>query len=104
MGRRTTVKTWGCLVAIGLAAPHVARAAVRTVRFGHNNPEPSSLGRGATAFAAAVAADPVLGSILKIDVCPTAQLGDDLNMLNSCMKGAVDGALVGGSLMSDMVP
>jgi tripartite ATP-independent transporter DctP family solute receptor len=74
------------------------------VRFGHNNQDGSNFDRGAKAFAAAVAADPAIGDVLKIDVFGKAQLGDDISMLKSCMNGTLDGALIGTSVTANFVP
>ena len=87
-----------------LTAPHVARAAQRTARFGHNNTDDSHFGLGASAFAAAVAADPALGGVLKIEVYGNARLGDDITMLKACTAGSLDGMLSGSSIMSNFVP
>lgn len=102
--RRRVVAGLASLAASGLAAPHVARAAVRPARIGHNNAPDSHFNLGAVAFAEAVAADPILAPVLKIEVYGNAQLGDDIGMLNGCIKGTLDGMLVGSSVMSNMVP
>ncbi len=101
--RRTVIAGAAALACI-LAAPRIARAAVRAVRIGHNNPDDALTGRGAIAFAKAVAANPVLAPVLKIDVYGNAQLGDDLTMLNGCVKGTIDGMLIGSSVLSNVVP
>ncbi len=103
IGRRNVVSGIAGVFLAGLAAPHVARAAVRTARIGHNNTDQSHFGRGATVFAEAVAADPILSGVLKIDVYGNAQLGDDISTMNGCMKGTVDGMLIGTSVMSNVV-
>jgi tripartite ATP-independent transporter DctP family solute receptor len=87
-----------------LAAPHIARAAPRTVRFGHTNPDQSHLGRGATVFAEAVASDPVIGSVLKVEVHGNAELGDDVGMLNNCVSGTLDGMICANVAMGNVVP
>lgn len=87
-----------------LAAPHVARAAVKVARFGHNNADNSHFGRGGYALAEAVAADPVLSGVLKIEIYGNAQLGDDVSMLKSCVNGTLDGMLIGSSIMANVVP
>ncbi len=101
--RRAVLGLAGAAVA-ALSAPHVARAAPRRVRFGHNNTDDSHFGRGGQAFADAVAADDRLKDVLKISVLGNAQLGDDLAMLAGCAKGTIDGALIGSSLISSSVP
>jgi TRAP-type C4-dicarboxylate transport system substrate-binding protein len=56
------------------------------------------------AFAKAVAAEPALNGVLTVEVYANAQLGDDVNLLKGCMKATIDGALVGSSIMSNIVP
>ena len=101
--RRAVVGSLACLQT-ALAAPHVARAAVRTVRFGHNNADNSQFGQGAAAFAQAVEADPVIGGVLRIAMYGNAQLGDDVIMLKSCINGTLDGMLCGTSVTANFVP
>ncbi len=90
--------------AVLLWAPHVARAAVRRVRFAHGSPEQSPSGAGVKAFAAAVAADPVLGPILKIELHHDAELGDDLTGLRCVIDGTVDLATSGTTVASSILP
>lgn len=92
------------LAASALALPHIARAAPRRVRFGHNGAVDSHFGRGGQEFADAVAADPVIGSVLKIEIVGNGQLGDELFMMAGCTKGTVDGALIGGAVISTAMP
>ena len=101
LARRTLIAG---LASVALAAPHVARAAVRVARFGHNNTDDSHYGQAATTFAAAVAAEPSLNGVVKIEIYSNAQLGDDLSMLGGCAKGTLDGMLIGSSIMAGMVP
>jgi tripartite ATP-independent transporter DctP family solute receptor len=101
LGRRAVVLG---LSGAALCAPHVARAAQRRLRFGHNNTDISHFGRGGQAFADAVAADETLKAVIKIDILGNAQLGDDLTMLAGLSKGTVDGAIVASSLISNNVP
>ena len=104
ISRRTLVTALGAAATAVLATPHVARAASRTARIGHNNSDNSHFGLGAKAFADAVAADPALGGVVKIEVFGNAQLGDDIGMLKACIKGSLDGMLCGSSVMSNIVP
>ena len=60
LGRRKAVIGLTSMAISALAAPHVARAAIRRVRFGHNSAPDSLFGLGGEEFANAVAADPVL--------------------------------------------
>lgn len=59
------------------------------LRVGTDEPH---FGRGAIAFAEAVAADPVLNGTFEIEVFGNAQLNDDLSVLDGCIKGTLDGA------------
>lgn len=87
-----------------LAAPHVARAAVRSVKLAQGSPPVSPAGAAAIAFAEAVAANPVLGTVLKLDVHHSAELGDDLTALKGCIDGTIDLALVGTTVASGIAP
>ena len=90
--------------AVALAMPHVARAAARSLRFGHTSQDTSHFGQGGAVFAAAVAADPALSGLFKVEVHGESRLGDDVTMLNSVIKGTMDGQLAGTSVMTNMVP
>lgn len=87
-----------------MAAPHVAWAATRTVKIAQGSPPQSPPGAAAIAFAEAVAASPVLGSVLKVDVRHNAELGDDLTTLHSCIDGTLDFAVVGTTVASSIAP
>lgn len=99
--RRTTLAL--AAGAIGLATPHVARAATRQVKLGLSNNLVSPFGRGALALSAAVAADPVVGRVLRIAVHPNSALGDDPSVLKGCIAGTVDMAVLAGSIISNVV-
>jgi tripartite ATP-independent transporter DctP family solute receptor len=100
LSRRSIV----ALSAACLAAPHVARAAVRSVKLAQGSAALSPPGVGAVAFAEAVASNPVLGPVLKLDVHHNAELGDDLTALRGCIDGTLDLALVGTTVASSIVP
>lgn len=102
--RRRTLATLGGATALVLAAPHVARAAIRTVRFAHNNSDESHYGQGAIAFARAVAASPELGGALKIEVYSNAALGDELSTLKNCAAGTLDMVLCSNSVVGNAIP
>jgi tripartite ATP-independent transporter DctP family solute receptor len=87
-----------------LAAPHVARAAVRTVKLAQGSAPSSPPGVGAVAFAEAVASNPILGPVLKLEVHHNAELGDDLTALRGCIDGTLDLAIVGTTVASSIVP
>jgi TRAP-type C4-dicarboxylate transport system substrate-binding protein len=84
--------------------PHVARAAARTIRLGHNNAPNAPFGFGAQAMADAVAAHPVLGSVLRIDGRGNAELGDEMALLQGCMNGTVEMGMAVTSLAANLVP
>ena len=100
LGRRALLAAAG---ATALAMPHVARAAIRTARFGFTSPDASHVGKGCAVFAAAVAAHPLLGSALRIEAHGASRLGDDVTMLKNVATGTLDGILVGTSVMTNMV-
>jgi tripartite ATP-independent transporter DctP family solute receptor len=102
LGRRLALAA--AAAAAVLAAPHIARAAARTVRIGFNSSDESVFGLGSIALAKAVAEDPVLSGVLKVEVFGASQLGDDLTMLKNCSKGTLDGMLIGSSVLSNVVP
>jgi hypothetical protein len=102
--QKTTRRSVLALAGATLAAPRVARAAVRVARFGHSNANESHNGQGAIAFAKAVADDPVLAPVLKVSIFPESQLGDDLSMLKACVAGTLDGAFVSTGATSNIVP
>lgn len=76
--------------ALALAAPHVARAAPRIIKLGHNSVETSQYGQGCQALAEAAARHPDLVNVIKVEVHGNAELGDELAMLNDCRAGAID--------------
>jgi tripartite ATP-independent transporter DctP family solute receptor len=90
--------------AASLSAPHIARAALRTLRLTQGSPPASPPGAGAIAFAQAVAADPVLGDVLKLDVHHNGELGDDMTSLTCCIDGTLDVVMIGTTVTSNIVP
>ncbi len=102
--RRSIITGLAGLATATLAMPHVARAAVRTLRCGHNNTEASHYGQGSTAFAKAVAADPVLAGVVKVDVHGNAEFGDELSTLRNVVNGTLDAVLCSGSVLGNLSP
>jgi TRAP-type C4-dicarboxylate transport system substrate-binding protein len=90
-------------VAAALCRPHITRAAVRTLRLGHVDPDDGLFGEGSRAFAAAVAADPLLGGALQIAVQGGGRLGDDLTLAKGCMDGTAELALCSASVVGRFV-
>jgi len=86
-----------------LAAPHIAHAATRPLRLGHNNTDDSHYGQGARTFAEAVAADPVLAGVIRIEVHGGAELGDELSMVQDCAQGVLDLMICSNSVLGNVV-
>ena len=87
--RRTLLASTTAAAVTLLSAPHVARAAVRVVKLGHNSVATSQYGAGCLAFAEAAAAHPDLAGV-KIDVRGNAEFGDEGAMLADVRAGALD--------------
>ena len=79
----------GALVSV-LARPHVARAAARVVKLGHNSVDASQYGAGSLALAAAANAHPDLSGVIRIEVHGNAELGDELPMMTDVRAGTID--------------
>jgi tripartite ATP-independent transporter DctP family solute receptor len=102
--RRSVIAGLSIVTSTSLAAPHVARAAPRTLRLGHNAVDLSHFGQGAIAFSKAVAADPLIGQQLSIDVHGRAELGDEPGMLKDCLAGTLDLMVASNNGFSLLVP
>ena len=76
--------------ASALAAPHVARAATRVIKVGHNSIATSQYGQGCLAFAEAAAHHPDLAGVVRVEVHGNAEFGDELAMLTDCRSGTLD--------------
>jgi tripartite ATP-independent transporter DctP family solute receptor len=95
------------LLAAGTAAlctPHIARAAVRTLKLGQGSGPGSPPGVACHTMADAAARHPALQSTLRIDVRDNGSLGDDNSMLHGCMDGTLDLAVVGTTVASAVCP
>jgi tripartite ATP-independent transporter DctP family solute receptor len=86
-----------------LAAPHIARAALTRLRLGHAFPDQGHFGKGAAAFAAAVAAHPALSGVIAIDVHGRGELGDELSLLKDCTAGSLDLAIISNTVLGNLV-
>jgi TRAP-type C4-dicarboxylate transport system substrate-binding protein len=86
-----------------LAAPHVARAAIRTLRITHNNPQGSHYDLAAKAFAGAVNSHPALSEAFHLDVKTGGNAGDELSLLKDCADGSLDFVFVAGAIASNSV-
>jgi TRAP-type C4-dicarboxylate transport system substrate-binding protein len=100
--RRRLLGAAACAAA-ALARPHVARAAIRTLRLGHGNPDTGLFGDGSRAFAAAVAAHPALSGAVRIVVHGHSELGEELTLVKGCVDGTVDLALVSNVVTGNVV-
>jgi tripartite ATP-independent transporter DctP family solute receptor len=87
-----------------LLAPHVARAALRVAKLASGVPAKSPSGVCADSLAAAVAADPDLSAVLRVEVHHNAELGNDLTALRGCIDGTIDLAVVGTTVTNSIVP
>jgi tripartite ATP-independent transporter DctP family solute receptor len=72
-----------------LAMPHVARAAPRVIKLGHNSTPTSQYGAGCLAMAEAAARHPNLAGVT-IEVHGNAEFGDEGPMLNDVRAGILD--------------
>jgi tripartite ATP-independent transporter DctP family solute receptor len=97
--RRVFVTMAACL-----ATPHIARAAPRRVRLGHANGKATPGGQGCRAFIAAVAAEPLLNTFLKVALYDDAELGDELGIGRGCQRGTIDMALLSTSGVGALAP
>ena len=104
LSRRNALAGLAGLSVAGLAMPHVARAAARTLRFGHNNTEDSHYGHGGAAFAQAIAAHPALAGVISLEVHGNSEYGDELSMLKNCANGTLDGMISSASVLGNIAP
>jgi TRAP-type transport system periplasmic protein len=86
-----------------LAVPQIARAATRTLRITHNNPQGSHYDLAAKAFASAVNTHPILSKAFHLDVKTGGNAGDELSLLEDCADGTLDFVLVAGAVASNSV-
>jgi tripartite ATP-independent transporter DctP family solute receptor len=95
LSRRTTLLA-GAMLAAGGAGRHATAAAprVRRLRLGHVLPGSSQIGAGAAAMATEVASRS--GGRLKIQLCPDAILGDEIDLLEGVQLGSIDLAFISG--------
>jgi tripartite ATP-independent transporter DctP family solute receptor len=89
----------------GVCAPTNPRAAGvrRTVRIGTVNPPASATGRACQAFAEAVAASPVLASVLQVEVHANGELGGELEMTKACINGSLELAVTASNVGANVV-
>ena len=76
--RRTLLKG-AAAMSVALAAPHVARAAARRMRFAHAANEVHPGHRMATSFSEAL--EELMPGAFEVQIFPNRQLGDDKQLL-----------------------
>jgi tripartite ATP-independent transporter DctP family solute receptor len=93
-------------LAVASLAPRPGRAAGlrRTLRIGTVNPAASATGQACQAFAAAVAASPLLSATLVVEVHANGELGGELEMTKACMNGTLDLAVTATNVVASIVP
>ncbi|GJE04008.1 TRAP transporter substrate-binding protein [Methylobacterium isbiliense] len=87
LSRRSLFATLAASTA-AFAMPHIARAATRKLRLGHNNSPTSITQAHADAFAKAAAS--LSDGRLAIDIFPSSQLGNEQQMLKAVAEGTLD--------------
>ena len=104
VGSLTRRATLGLAVSAALGTPHIARAATRAVRIGHNGLPGTTYDQGCRVLANAVAANPVLAPVLRIDIHGQAALGDDLTMVRACGEGTLDMVYMATTAAGNVAP
>jgi len=104
--RRLTLSAASLTLGIPLLTARSATAGVfrRTVRIGVVNPPASAPGQACRAFAEAVAATPVLDSVLQVEVHANAELGGEVEMVKACAAGALDLVFAASNVVAGQVP
>jgi len=87
-----------------MISPCWAQATHRRVRLVHNNPATSPGGTGCNAFAAAVAADPILQNTLHIAVYHEGSIGDEVASVQGCLDGSIDMAMISSAALTNFAP
>ncbi len=93
-------------VATALVLPRYARSEGirRTIRIGTVNPAASATGQACSAFAAAVAASPILSRMMQIEVIAGGSLGGELEMAQACINGSLELAVTASNVVAAIVP
>lgn len=97
LNRRKLVTLSATALAAPLFAPHIARAAARKLRVGHNNTTTSSFHIGSVAFQKYVMEKS--DGRYEVEIFPSAQLGNDVQLVKSVADGTLDMTISGTSLM-----
>jgi len=104
--RHLALYTAALAVGTPLLSPRSAKAGAfrRVIRIGVVTPSASALGQACRAFADAVAATPVLDSVLQIEVHPDGELGSEVEMVKACASGALDLVFATSNVVAAQVP
>jgi len=104
--RRLALYTAALAVGTPLLSARSAKAGAfrRVIRIGVVTPLASSLGQACRVFAEAVAATPVLDSVLQIEVHPDGELGSEVEMVKACASGALDLVFATSNVVAAQVP
>ena len=99
MNRRTLLAaSLASTLASTLASPHIARAAARKMRLGHNNSATSPIQFFGEAFKKATVE--MSGGALDFELFPSSQLGNDTQLIKSTAEGTIDATISGSSVLS----
>jgi TRAP-type transport system periplasmic protein len=92
--------------AASLAMSHYGHAAGlrRTIRIATVNPPAAATGQACQAFAAAVAATPVLSKVFDVEVFTGGVLGGELEITQACIDGTLDLAVTASNVVAGIVP
>ncbi len=92
--------------AASLAMSHYGHAGGlrRTIRIATVNPPAAATGQACQAFAAAVAATPVLSKAFDVEVFTGGVLGGELEITQACIDGTLDLAVTASNVVAGIVP
>ena len=102
MNRRQILASTCAAIAVPLFAPHVARAATRKFRLGHNNSPTSAIHLGAVEIQKFIAEKSE--GRLTLELFPSAQLGGDLALVKAVSEGTLDATICGTAAMASVAP
>jgi TRAP-type transport system periplasmic protein len=102
--RGLTVGALSSFAASLVSAPHYARANTlrRIIRIGSVNPAAAATGQACHAFAAAVAASPILSQAIEVEVFTDGVLGGELEMAKACINGDLDMAVIASNVVANI--
>jgi tripartite ATP-independent transporter DctP family solute receptor len=76
----------------------------RTIRIGTVNPAVAATANACRAFAAAVAASPILSQMMEVETFTDGVLGGELEMAKACIAGDLDLAVIASNIIANIVP